>query len=254
VLIVDDERPARAKLRRLVAQQSGVSAIEEAADGIEALRAVEAFRPDLMLLDIQMPEVGGLELAASLPEPAPLIVFVTAHDAHALRAFELGAADYLLKPYDEARVVQALQRARVRLQGRGDDGGTSASGHGAPASIARTPLPAPARLLVKDGEALRVVAVRDVDWLEAAGNYVVLHTGRSKPMLRRTLQALVEQLGPPFVRVHRGHAVNVERVESVVPLFKGDCELVLAGGARVPCSRQYRDALHASLGIAPDDP
>jgi two-component system, LytTR family, response regulator len=241
VLIVDDEAPARAKLRRLVAKQPDVTAVAEARDGMEALRAVEEFRPDLVLLDVQMPEVTGLEVAASLPEPGPQVVFVTAHDEHALRAFELGATDYLLKPCDEPRVVQALRRAGARVSDRSATEGSIAPRR-----------PRSERLLVRDGEALRVVRVRDVDWLEAAGNYVVLHVGAERPLLRQTMQGLVDALGPPFVRVHRGAAVNVERVERVVPLFKGDAELVLAGGGRVPCSRQYRDALHAALGVASD--
>ncbi|MCC2970326.1 LytTR family DNA-binding domain-containing protein [Massilia sp. IC2-476] len=232
ILIVDDEGPARARLRRMLALEPGIEAIEEAADGHAALCCLPEFRPDALLLDIEMPELSGIDLAASLPQPAPLVVFVTAYDEYALRAFDANAIDYLLKPFDQARLKRALERLQARLVSR-------------PASTA-TGL-APRQLLVTERGATRVVQVADIEWLETADNYVALHTAQGAPLLRQTLSSLLDQLGTGFVRCHRRAAVRPAAVERVVPLDKGDCELVLRGGARVPCSRQYRADLMAAL-------
>jgi len=234
ILIVDDERPARDKLRRLLEQESDVTALAEARDGIEALDRIEAFKPDVAFLDIQMPEVSGIELAASLPAPAPLIVFATAFDQYAIRAFDANAIDYLLKPYDRARLQRALERVRQRLQ-------------------APRPLPAfdsghqVRQLLITERGVTRVIRVDQVQWIETADNYVVLHTATEQPLMRQTLAGLLDKLGPRFVRCHRRAAVQLEWIDSVVALDKGDCELVLRGGARVPCSRQYKASVLEKL-------
>lgn len=240
VLIVDDERPARERLRRMLAQEADIDAIGEAADGIEALRILPEFRPDALLLDVEMPELSGIDLAASLPAPAPLLVFVTAYDEYALRAFDANAIDYLLKPFDQARLRRALARLRARhaVQGLTVAGPRAAAG-----------LP-PRQLLVTERGATRVVQVADIEWLETADNYVALHTAQGAPLLRQTLSGLLEQLGAAFVRCHRRAAVRPGAVERIVPLDKGDCELILRSGARVSCSRQYRAALMDALQIA----
>jgi two-component system LytT family response regulator len=229
LLIVDDERPARDRLRRMLALAPGIGSVREAADGVEALRMVEIERPDALLLDIEMPELSGIDLAASLPAPAPLVVFVTAHEDYALRAFDSEAVDYLLKPFDQARLQRALERLRARLA--------------APMQSAAPLASAPRQLLVSERGATRVVQVADIEWLETADNYVALHTCAGAPLLRQTLGALLAQLGPAFVRCHRRAAVRLSAVVRIEPLDKGDCELVLRSGARVPCSRQYRPAL-----------
>ena len=238
LLIVDDERPARARLRHLLALQDGVTAVEEAADGVEALDKVAAFRPDALLLDIEMPELSGIDVAASLPEPAPLVVFVTAYAQYAPRAFDADAIDYLLKPYDGARLGRALERLRRRLDAR-------------PAGASAPPVPAPPappeQLLVGERGGTRIVRVADVQWIETADNYVVLHTAAGSPLLRQTLAGLVDRLGPGFVRCHRRAAVQLAWIERVISLDKGDGELLLRGGARVPCSRQYRADVLARL-------
>jgi two-component system LytT family response regulator len=234
ILIVDDEKPARDKLHRLLSQEADVTALAEARDGIEALEQIEAFKPDVAFLDIQMPEVSGIELAASLPSPAPLIVFATAFDQYAISAFDANAIDYLLKPYDQARLQRTLARVRERL---------------------KTPQPVPAcdsghpvrQLLVSERGVTRVIKVDLVQWIETADNYVVLHTAAEQPLLRQTLAGLLDKLGPRFMRCHRRAAVQLDWIESVVALDKGDCELVLRGGARVPCSRQYRPAVIDAL-------
>ena len=239
LLIVDDELPARARLRRLLAQEAagaGIEAVEEAADGIEALARIADFRPDALFLDIEMPELSGIELAASLPEPAPLVVFATAWDRYALQAFDAAAIDYLLKPYDGERLRRALARLRARLDER-----------------RAVPFPAAMpvqQLLVSDRGVTRVVRVVDIQWIETADNYVVLHTAAGSPLLRQTLAGLVERLGPGFERCHRRAAVQLAWIERVAALDKGDAELLLRGGARVPCSRQYRAQVVARLGVS----
>lgn len=234
ILIVDDERPARDKLRRLLALEQDVTQVAEARDGVEALEQVAAFKPDVAFLDIQMPEVSGIEVAASLPTPAPLVVFATAFDQYAIRAFDANAIDYLLKPYDQARLKRALARVRQRLH-------------------AREPLPASdcglevRRLLITERGVTRVIRVEQVQWIETADNYVTLHTSTEAPLMRQTLAGLLDKLGARFVRCHRRAAVQLDWIESVLALDKGDCELVLRGGVHVPCSRQYKAGVLSRL-------
>jgi two-component system LytT family response regulator len=230
LLIVDDERPARERLRRMLAQEPGIEALDEAMDGVDALERLASFRPDALFLDIQMPGLSGIELAASLPDPAPLVVFVTAFDEYAVRAFDANAIDYLLKPCDQARLQRAVQRLRERLADKPQPAPVPAFANGHPVR----------NLLVPERSGTRIVPVADIQWIETADNYVVLHTAQGEPLLRQTLTNLLAQLGERFVRCHRRAAVQVASIERVVPLDKGDCELVLRGGARVPCSRQYR--------------
>jgi two-component system, LytTR family, response regulator len=228
VLIVDDERPARDRLRRLLSQQADAIAIEEARDGIEALEKIAQWKPDAVFLDIQMPETNGLEVAASLPDPAPVVVFVTAYDKFALQAFDANATDYLLKPFDEQRFLRALQRVRERLENR---------------AVAET-FPAEAapieRLLIADRGVVKVVPIVDILWIETADNYVLIHTANGEHLMRQTMTGLLPRLGSGFIRCHRRAAVRVGAIERVVTLDKGDSELMLTGGMRVPCSRQHR--------------
>jgi len=228
VLIVDDEAPARERLRRLLLAFPDVEVIAQARDGEEALAAIATHAPDALFLDVQMPGPDGLDVAASLPEPAPAVVFVTAHDHYALQAFEAAALDYLLKPVEPERLARAVQRLRDRV--------------GAP----RPPL-RPARLLVPDRGRTHVLAVAELLWLEAADNYVVLHTADRAPLLRRTLSGLLDDLGEGFVRTQRGAAVALAHVLELEPLGKGDARVRLRGGQVAPCSRQFREALLAGL-------
>jgi len=229
LLIVDDERPARERLRRMLAHEPGVTSVTEAADGVEALALIARDAPDALLLDIEMPELSGIDVAASLAAPGPLVVFVTAYDDYALRAFDAEAVDYLLKPFDGARLRRTLDRLQSRL----------IAAARAPAGTT-TP---PRQLLVTERGATRVVQVADIEWLETADNYVALHTRDGAPLLRQSLGTLLGQLGPAFVRCHRCAAVRLTAVNRIVPHSKGDCTLVLHSGAVVPCSRQYRAAL-----------
>jgi two-component system LytT family response regulator len=242
LLIVDDERPARDRLRRLLAGHPCVTAVGEARDGIEALAQVEAFRPDALLLDIGMPGMTGLEVAASLPAPPPRVVFVTAHDDHALRAFNANAIDYLLKPCDPARLARALARLQERLAARQHAGRSPL----APA----TGLPVQ-RLLVTERGVTRIVRIADIRWLETADNYVALHDGTGAPLLRQTLAGLLEIVGPAFVRCHRRAAVHLPWIARLVANDKGDGHVELTDGGAVPLSRQYRPALLAALAGPP---
>ncbi len=235
LLIVDDEAPARSRMARLLQAFADVDVVGQARDGHEALQMVASLRPDALLLDVQMPGPDGLAVAASLAEPAPAVVFVTAYDHYAAQAFDTEAVDYLLKPVEPERLARAMERLRARLQAPGR-------------TVAPVP---PSQLLIADLGRVLVVSVADIGWLEAADNYVVVHHAQGAPLMRRTLAGLLADLGPGFVRTHRGAAVALAHVAQVQRLPKGDAAVLLRGGARVPCSRQYRAALMAGLG-APD--
>jgi two-component system LytT family response regulator len=233
LLIVDDEPPARARLKRLLAALRGVQVVGEAEDGIAALALVEQLAPDALLLDVQMPEVGGLDVAASLPDlpGSPAVVFVTAFDRYALRAFDAAAVDYLLKPVDPARLqrsIDRLQQRRVTPQ------------------PAMPPLP-PSRLVTGERGHVQVIETAHIVWMQAADNYVELHCGARTHLMRRTLEGLLADLGPRFLRIHRSHAVAVAAVAAVQPRAKGDATVSLADGTSLNCSRPYRAALLAAL-------
>ncbi|MDC8770447.1 LytR/AlgR family response regulator transcription factor [Roseateles albus] len=229
VLIVDDEPQARARLQRLLSAMPGIEIAGIAKDGEQALAQVAALAPDVIFLDIQMPGISGLDVAASLPDPAPAVVFASAFDRYALEAFDSDAVDYLLKPVEAERLARALDRLRERLRTR--------------ISPTRAEQAPPAQLLIPDRGRTHVVAVAEILWLEAADNYVLLHLldGRT-PLLRRSLAGLLVDLGVGFMRTHRSAAVATAQV-----LALGDSELTLRGGASAPCSRQYRAAVLAQL-------
>lgn len=231
VLIVDDEPPARARLRRLLEACADIEIAGDARNGEEALAQVAAHAPDAVFLDVQMPGASGLDVAASLPDPAPVVVFVTAFDQYALQAFDAAAVDYLLKPVEHERLARALQRVREKL--------------------GRAAQPAPGKLLIPDRGRTHVVAVAEILWLEAADNYVVVHTADRAPLMRRTLAGLLDDLGAGFVRTHRSAAVALAQIVAVDPLEKGGATIRLRGGATVPCSRQHRASLVERLR-APD--
>jgi two-component system LytT family response regulator len=242
VLIADDEAPAREKLARWVAEQPGMVVAGFAEDGLMAAQHIERLRPEVAFLDVQMPGLSGLEVAAQLEESsAPLIVFVTAFDEHAVKAFELNAVDYLLKPYDKDRLLRALQRVRERLR--------TGESRTAAVAIARSQTASSERLLVPDGERLQLIDNTAIEWLEADDNYVHVHTAASRYLLRRTLQDLLMQLGEQrFVRIHKSAAVSLSAIASLTPLFKGDYEVELRNGRALRLSRRYRDALFARMG------
>jgi len=229
LLIVDDEPPARARLRRLLTALPDVQVLGEAGDGRQALALAEALQPDALLLDVQMPEVGGLDVAASLPDGGPAVVFVTAYDEYALPAFDAAAVDYLLKPVDPARLARAVERLRRHR----------------PTSTTR---PAADRLVVSERGKLQVIACRELLWLQAADNYVELHTAQRTHLLRRTLDALLADLGPGFIRVHRSRAVALAAVSAVEAASRGNATVRLTNGTALRCSRPWRDELQRALG------
>jgi two-component system, LytTR family, response regulator len=229
-LIVDDEALARSKLLRMLRAFPDVEVIGEASDGASALMPTAQLRPDVIFLDVQMPEVDGFDVAASLPDDAPALVFVTAFDQYAVRAFDAQAADYLLKPVEPERLARTVQRLREALRG-----------------AARPSVGMPAHLMVADRGKTHVVRCADIEWLEAADNYVNIHLPGQSLLIRRTLAALLNDLDPAFVRTHRGAAVALAAVLAVRPRGKGDATVVLRSGVEVPCSRQHREMLMQRL-------
>ena len=240
VLIVDDEAPARDKLRRWLGTHSDLEIAGEAADGLAAAAAIETLKPDAVFLDIQMPGLSGLEVAAQLEsDTAPLLVFVTAFDEHAIRAFDLNAVDYLLKPYDRDRLEKSLHRLRGR------SGGTPAR---SAVHTARAQTRSSERLLVPRGEQLELIDAASIHWLEADDNYVHVHTASAHYLVRRTLADLLVQLGEQrFVRIHKSTAVNLAEIAALAPLFKGDHEVRLRSGGVLRLSRRFKDALFARM-------
>jgi two-component system, LytTR family, response regulator len=236
-LISDDELPAREKLHRWLTEQGDFEVVAQSPDGFHAAEAIARFQPDVVLLDIQMPGLSGLEVAAQLEQStAPLLVFVTAFDEHAIQAFELNAIDYLLKPYDKNRLLKTLARVRARIHDKAARSGA--------VSTARTQTKSNERLLVPDGEQLQLIESGSIEWLEADDNYVHVHTASRSYLLRRTLQDLLSQLGErQFARIHKSAAVNIGAIKTLAPLFKGDYEVHLRHGITLRLSRRYKDAL-----------
>ncbi|MEO8778596.1 MAG: LytTR family DNA-binding domain-containing protein [Rhodanobacter sp.] len=241
-MIADDEAPAREKLERWLSEQPDMAVVGSADDGLSALQCIERLRPEVAFLDVQMPTWSGLQVAAQLEQSsAPLIVFVTAFDEHAVKAFDLNAIDYLLKPYDRDRLARTVQRVLERLHAH--QSGAAA------VAIGRARTPSCQRLLVPDGERLHLIDTASVEWLESDDNYVHVHTTTRTYLLRRTLQDLLSQLGEQhFVRIHKSTVVNLGSIGSLTPLFKGDYEIHLRNGSTLRLSRRYREALFARMG------
>ncbi len=249
VLIVDDEPPARAKVRRFLAADAGVDVIGEAGSGPEAVDAIQRLRPDLVFLDIQMPGADGFGVLGALDEGAmPQVVFVTAYDAHALRAFEVHAVDYLLKPFDADRFRTALARAKERVRARAPADDLEQRIRRALAD-ARLPAPYLDRVLVRTGDRAVFLRTDEIDWLEAEENYVRVHAGRESHLVRGTLAGLEERLDPArFIRVHRSHVVNLGSIRELHPWSHGDWMIVLRDGRELMLSRRYRDRLPELAG------
>lgn len=244
-LLVDDEPLVRRGIRAFLADEPDVDVIGECRNGVEALAEIQAHAPDLVFLDVQMPELDGLGVVQALrAERMPAIVFVTAYDAYALKAFEVHAVDYLLKPFDEARFRTALGRARERLGGSRD-------GLERRLDALLADLRPPAyleRLAVRNGSRTLFVDVASVDWLEAADNYVRVHALGARHLIRETLKALESQLDPRrFARIHRSAIVNLDRVREVRVLPSGDHAVRLAGGAELTLGRAYREGFEARI-------
>jgi two-component system, LytTR family, response regulator len=230
VLIVDDEPPARRKVRRFLELDAEIGAIGEAGTGAEAIDAIRTFAPDLVFLDVQMPDTDGFAVLRAVPEPHEFhVIFLTAHDRHALRAFEAEALDYLLKPADPERFERALERAKEQVALRRERG----------------PKPEPARflrrLLVEKGGREIFLPVERLDWAESDRNYVRLHAGLEEYSIRETLENLARQLDPEqFARISRSELVNLDRVKEMHPWFHGERRIVLRDGRELTWTRRFR--------------
>jgi two-component system LytT family response regulator len=243
-LIVDDEAPARERLKRYLTSLEGVEVIGEAKDGVQAVEMIEAQAPELVLLDIQMPGLDGFGVVEALEDP-PAIIFVTAYDQYAIRAFEIHALDYLLKPFSRERLAKAIHRAREALAEEKDLGaqlrplleGLAAEGRYL------------TRLAVRDRECIRVLDADEVDWIGIEDEQVIVHAGEQAYPIRRTLTELEARLDPKrFFRAHRSAIVNLDRVQEIIPWFKGGHILRLTTGAEVDLSRMQARALRKILG------
>jgi len=244
ILIVDDEQPARERLKRLLADIKGVELIGKAEGGPQAVELIEREQPDLVLLDIQMPGLDGFGVIEALEEPPPT-VFVTAYDEYAIRAFEVNALDYLLKPFSRERLEQAIHRAQ-EAQAEGQDLTSrlaplleSLAGQGHYLN----------RLAVRDGNRIRVLDADEVDWIGIENEKTRVHAGSETYPIRRTLADLEARLNPArFFRTHRSAIVNLDRVKEIIPWFKGSHKLRLITGAEVDLSRARARALREILG------
>lgn len=245
-LIVDDEAVARRRIRRLLAAERDIVLVGECGDGASALKAIVSDKPHIVFLDVQMPELDGFEVVLALaPEELPGVVFVTAFDRYALRAFDVHAVDYLLKPFTRDRFQTALSRARARLGAPR----TALTDHLAPLlDDVRATRPHSPRVAVRTGDRFVVIEWDQVDWVEAADNYLTLHVGPREHLLRQTLAALEQQLDPErFVRVHRSSIVQVDRITELRPVSHGDAEVVLRNGTRLTVSRTWRKNIERRL-------
>jgi DNA-binding LytR/AlgR family response regulator len=243
VLIVDDELPARERLRRLLTEIETVEVVGEADDGQRAVELIEALSPDLVLLDIQMPKLNGFEVIEALEDPPP-VIFVTAYDEYAIRAFEVNALDYLLKPFSRERLAQALRRASESLS----QGADAAAQFGPLLESLATQGCYVNRLAVRDGDRIRVLDVEQVDWIDIADEQVMVHVGDQAYRVRRTLTELERRLDPArFFRAHRSAVVNLSRITEVIPWFKGSHRLRLSSGAELDLSRTQARALRELL-------
>jgi len=237
---VDDEAPARALLREYLAAHPAIEVVAECANGFEAVKRIGELAPDLVFLDVQMPKLDGFEVL-ELIAPGPAVVFCTAYDEFALRAFEVHAVDYLLKPFGRERLAEALARVRERK-------GTAVPAHDLIAA-ARAPGKAAERLIVRDGSEIHVIPVADVDLLEAQDDYVAIHAKGRTWLKQQPLSELVETLDPArFVRVHRSYAVNLERIARIEPYAKDSRIAVLKDGREVPVSRGGYQRLKEQMG------
>ena len=234
-LIVDDEPLARRRLRTLLRGDPRIEIVGEAEDGPSAVEAIRRLQPELVWLDVQMPGLDGFEVLDALgTDRLPAIVFVTAHDAYALRAFDAHAVDYLLKPFDRTRLREAIERA-VKLAGSDDLQRRLAS---LVSDISRHRRLR--RIVVRESGRIYFVAVREIDWIESAGHYVALHTGAETHLVRDTIATLSTRLDPEvFVQIERGTIVNVDRIKEIRPAFHGDVDVLLQNGKCLRGSRTY---------------
>ena len=245
-VIADDQPMARERLTALLSEEPDVQVVAACASGAEAVSAIERHRPDLVFLDMQMPELDGFGVIAAVgPERMPSVVFVTAYDEFALRAFDVHALDYLLKPFGRQRFQKALDRARDHLSR--ERAGDLARRLLALVEETRPAHPRRERLMVRSGARVVFIEVRQVDWVEAEGNYVRLHVGEESHLIRDTMHAVEARLGSQFVRIHRSRIANTDKVQELRIASNGEYEIVLRTGRTLRVSRLYRDKISERL-------
>lgn len=262
-VIIDDEPAARRGVRLLLSRDSEIEIVGEAGDGIEAVELIRRERPELAFLDVQMPGFDGFEVLRQAGDAAPAaVVFVTAYDEHALRAFEVHAIDYVLKPYEDARFHSAVERAKAGL--RGLDAKALAArlaqllqfverttGESAPAQDSTTAAERSDRILLKSSGEIYFLKVDEIDWIEAEGDYMKFHVAGKAHLLRETMARLEARLDPErFIRIHRSTIVNIDRVRKLTPAFAGDYAVVLADGTKLRLSRGYQERMQAVMDKA----
>lgn len=246
-VIADDERLARQKLLILLAAEPQVKVVAECQDGRQTVAAIRNFRPDMLLLDIQMPDLDGFQVLSEVPaEEMPLVIFTSAYDQYAIRAFESNALDYLLKPFDQERLHHALERARAELL-KARDREITHRILNLLSQVRSVALPAPnrdSRLVIKANGRVVFLDLDTIEWIEAAANYVRLNVGKEAYLFRETISRISERLDANhFVRIHRSTIVNVRKIKELIPVNSGEYVVVLRSGRELSCSRGYRAAL-----------
>lgn len=252
-LIIDDEPLARRRVRKLLGADPDFDILGECANGREAIREILAQKPQLIFLDVQMPEINGFEVIEavsenSLPEAAlPMVVFVTAYDKYAVRAFEVQAVDYLLKPFDRARFDKAIRQIKLRL--KTEDDSELSTRTLALLEVFRAKTSYLERFIIKTGGRVFFIKTDEIDWLEAEGKYVRLHTGKDSHLLREAISNVEARLDPKkFLRIHRSHIVNIERIKELEPWFHNEYRVILRDGTKLMMSRSCRKRLGELLG------
>ncbi len=251
VLIVDDEPPARRRIKALLSEMRGIVVCGEAANGADAVAMIRDTRPDAVLLDIQLPVATGIEVVETIgPEKMPRVIFITAYDEYAIRAFELNAVDYLLKPVDPVRLAEAIERASSRHR---EHSSNAASLDGALSVLKRRE--SPSRIPVRQGGRIRFVDVDNIDFMVADGNYVRLRAGKEHHLIRQTMSAMEEKYASlGFLRIHRAFLVRMDRIAELAPAFHGAYSVRLKDGTRLVSGRTYRDKIRQALAIGANRP
>lgn len=246
-LIVDDEPLARRRIKSLLAPDSSVEVIGECSDGYKAVSSISELTPDLVFLDIQMPAMDGFDVIRTIgAERMPTVIFVTAYDQYALKAFEVNALDYLLKPFDRSRFQKTLERAKAMIRGL-QNGHVNNQLLSLLANLQREQ-EIPDRFIIKSGGRVVFLKVEEIDWMRAVGNYVRLQVGRDSHLMRETMTGMEAKLYPDkFMRIHRSTIVNLDRVKEVQPWAKGEYVVIMRDGTRLMMSRRYRERLNERL-------
>lgn len=247
-LIADDEPTALARLRQLLVREPGIEIVAECTDGFQTLKAIEEKKPHLVFLDIQMPVLDGFEVLEQIQlDLPPSVIFVTAHDHYAVKAFEASALDYLLKPYDVDRFKQALRRALEKIETTRKNQALKSA---LQAIRQANPSPRqPARVAIREAGRVIVLNATEIDWVQSADNYVEFHVGTNRHLQRKTIESLAQNLPPEkFLRISRSQIVNVDRIKSIQPLSHGDYAVLLHDGTELRASRKYRQALVEIMG------